>query len=81
MIAVDTNVLVYAHREDSAWHEPARIAGPQLHDARVAALCLHHGVQTLWSADRDFGRFPELEVRNPLLADTRARTCIKPPDG
>ena len=24
MIAVDTNVLVYAHREDSEWHAPAR---------------------------------------------------------
>lgn len=23
MIAVDTNILVYAHREDSAWHQPA----------------------------------------------------------
>lgn len=23
MIAVDTNILVYAHREDSAWHEEA----------------------------------------------------------
>ena len=23
MIAVDTNLLVYAHREDSEWHEPA----------------------------------------------------------
>ena len=23
MIAVDTNVLVYAHREDSEWHRPA----------------------------------------------------------
>ena len=23
MIAVDTNILVYAHRRDSAWHEPA----------------------------------------------------------
>ena len=23
MIAVDTNVLVYAHREDSEWHERA----------------------------------------------------------
>lgn len=23
MIAVDTNILVYAHREDSPWHEPA----------------------------------------------------------
>ena len=23
MIAVDTNILVYAHREDSTWHRPA----------------------------------------------------------
>ena len=23
MIAVDTNILVYGHREDSVWHEPA----------------------------------------------------------
>jgi len=23
MIAVDTNILVYAHRRDSEWHEPA----------------------------------------------------------
>lgn len=23
MIAVDTNILVYAHREDSPWHEKA----------------------------------------------------------
>ena len=23
MIAVDTNILVYAHREDSAWHDKA----------------------------------------------------------
>ncbi|MGH8512011.1 MAG: hypothetical protein ACREU8_11700 [Gammaproteobacteria bacterium] len=23
MIGVDTNILVYAHREDSEWHEPA----------------------------------------------------------
>jgi uncharacterized protein len=143
VIAVDTNVLVYAHREDSPWHEAAyarvaglaegrapwalpwpclheflaivthpriyapptplttamdqvqawleapnvvllgegegywpalraalevgRVAGPQVHDARVAALCRLHGVRELWSADRDFGRFPEISVRNPLL--------------
>lgn len=143
MIAVDTNLLVYAHREDSEWHVPAlslveglaagaapwavpwpclhefyaivthpriydpptpaaraldqidcwlespslvvlaetpgywrrlkallahaRIAGPQVHDARVAALCLHHGVRTLMSADRDFGRFPQLRTENPLV--------------
>lgn len=143
MIAVDTNLLVYAHREDSAWHDAAyariaalaegrgpwaipwpclheflaivthpriwspptppmtaldqveawleaprlvllseteaywptlraaldagRIAGPQVHDARIAALCQLHGVRELWTADRDFGRFPTLTVRNPLL--------------
>jgi uncharacterized protein len=33
----------------------------------VAALCSRHGVQELWTADRDFGRFPGLKVRNPLV--------------
>jgi toxin-antitoxin system PIN domain toxin len=144
VIAVDTNLLVYAHREDSTWHDAAyariaelaedktpwaipwpcvhefiaivthpriyapptppdaaidqvdawlespsvtllaepegywsklralvqdgRIAGPLVHDARVAALCLLHGVRELWSADRDFGRFSNLAVRNPLVS-------------
>jgi toxin-antitoxin system PIN domain toxin len=143
VIAVDTNLLVYAHREDSPWHTGAldrltelaegrvgwaipwpclheflaivthpriyapptplgaavdqidawlespsltllaesegywpevrsalvegRIAGPQVHDARVAALCRLHGVRELWTADRDFGRFPGLSTRNPLV--------------
>ena len=26
MIALDTNILVYAHREESEWHEPAERA-------------------------------------------------------
>jgi toxin-antitoxin system PIN domain toxin len=144
VIALDTNILVYAHREESSWHEPAsarvaelaesrspwaipwpclheffaivthpriyapptplaaaieqveawleapglvvlsegdgywralraaleggRIMGPQVHDARVAALCQLHGVRELWTADRDFGRFPDLVVRNPLVS-------------
>lgn len=143
MIAVDTNILVYAHREDSLFHEPAahalreldqrgpwavpwpcvhefygvithprmydpptsvgaalrtveelveadrtmmigeasahwtllrslvergRIVGPMIHDARIAAICLEHGVRELWSADRDFSRFPALKVVNPLVA-------------
>jgi toxin-antitoxin system PIN domain toxin len=136
MIAVDTNILVYAHREDASWHDAAyakileiaegrapwaipwpclheflaiithpriyslptplaaaidqveawlespslvllsetegywpelRAAGPLVHDARVAAICRDHGVRELWSADRDFGRFPSLTVRNPLV--------------
>lgn len=142
MIAVDTNLLVYAHRKDSQWHEPAARAvralaegaapwaipwpclheflaivthtriyapptpvaaaaaqvdawlasptlvlldegpgywemlagvlntskarGGQVHDARIAALCLHHRVAELWTADRDFSRFSGLATRNPL---------------
>jgi uncharacterized protein len=143
MIAVDTNLLVYAHREDSPWHDIAyarivdlaegrapwaipwpciheflaivthpriyspptpldkaidqveawlesptlvllsesadywpflrsavqggRVAGPQIHDARIAGLCQQQGVDELWTADRDFGRFSALTVRNPLV--------------
>lgn len=47
--------------------QQGKIAGPRVHDARIAALCLHHGVRELWSADRDFSRFPALTVRNPLV--------------
>jgi uncharacterized protein len=143
VIALDTNLLVYAHRRDSPWHEHAalclrtiaegkapwalpwpcvdeflaivtharifsppsplpraleqvaawlespvlvtltegegywsvlarlvrqsRVTGPRIHDARIAALCIHHGVRELWSADRDFSRFPDLRTRNPLV--------------
>jgi hypothetical protein len=143
VIAVDTNILVYAHREDSEWHQAAyqrlavlaegraawaipwpciheflaivthpkifkpptplaralgqvdawiespslvllaesqvhwerlrslllagKVAGPKVHDARIAALCLQHGVKQLWSADRDFGRFSAVTVTNPLI--------------
>ena len=44
-----------------------RVAGPQVHDARIAAICLAHGVSVLWTADRDFSRFPELKTVNPLV--------------
>ena len=44
-----------------------KIVGPRVHDARIAALCMQHGIRELWTADRDFSRFPELVVRNPLL--------------
>lgn len=44
-----------------------KVQGPMVHDARIAALCLAHGVRELWSADRDFSRFPALRVRNPLV--------------
>jgi toxin-antitoxin system PIN domain toxin len=52
-------------------HELARVGhvvGPAIHDARIAAICIRHGVRELWSADRDFSRFPQIKVRNPLIA-------------
>jgi toxin-antitoxin system PIN domain toxin len=45
----------------------AKLQGAMVHDAHIAALCLAHGVRELWSADRDFSRFPSLRVRNPLI--------------
>jgi hypothetical protein len=47
--------------------EGARAVGAQVHDARIAALCRLHGVRELWTADRDFTRFRDLKVRNPLV--------------
>lgn len=49
----------------------AKIEGPRIHDARIAALCLHHGVSVLWTADRDFSLFPDLKVKNPLINSGR----------
>jgi toxin-antitoxin system PIN domain toxin len=142
MIAVDTNILVYAHRKDSPWHSAAaaamaslaegrarwalpwpcvheffgvvthariydpassldaavdqieawlesptvelisedvgywqalrgtlragKISGPRVHDARIASLCALHGIRELWTADRDFSRFPDVPAKNPL---------------
>jgi toxin-antitoxin system PIN domain toxin len=144
LIAVDTNILVYAHRADSPFHEAAgaamvslaegaanwaipwpcvheflaivthpriyapptpiaraldqidawlesptlrllteseehwpvlraivsqaQVGGPKVHDARIAALCKQHGVRELWSADRDFSRFPDVDIFNPVVA-------------
>jgi predicted nucleic acid-binding protein len=45
-----------------------KVSGPPVHDARIAALCVTHGVRTLWTADRDFSRFPTLNAVNPLVA-------------
>lgn len=46
--------------------EESEVSGPQIYDARIAAICLEHGVSELWTADRDFLKFPSLRVRNPL---------------
>lgn len=81
MKAVDTNILVHAHRADSPHHSPARealrglvesglrwgVPWPCVHDARIAAICLAHGVDELLTADRDFSYFPDLRTTNPLV--------------
>ena len=46
----------------------SQVIGPRVHDARIAALCLVHGIEELWTQDRDFSRFPSLKTRNPLAA-------------
>lgn len=66
------NLLMLAEHEGylerlAAIAAPAKLQGGSIHDARIAALCLHHGVRELWSADRDFSRFPSLKTVNPLL--------------
>jgi uncharacterized protein len=47
--------------------EASHASGPKIHDARIAAICLLHGIDVLWTADRDFSRFPGLTVKNPIL--------------
>lgn len=43
------------------------VRGIKIHDAKIAAICLQHNVRELWTADRDFSRFPQLKTRNPLI--------------
>lgn len=55
----------YRHILEAVLRESG-ISGSKVHDARVAALCREHGIETLWSADRDFSRFSGIRVVNPL---------------
>ena len=48
-----------------------RIRGPIVHDARIAAICVAHGIAELLTADRDFAYFPELPTRNPFARGRR----------
>ncbi len=43
-----------------------RVRGPVIHDARIAAICMAHGVEELLTRDRDLSLFPELRRRNPF---------------
>lgn len=71
---LESPTLVLLCESDGHWPalrdllRSGRIVGPKVHDARIAALCMQHGVSELWSVDRDFGRFPHLSVVNPLVA-------------
>ena len=45
----------------------AKLTGPAVHDARIAAICVSHGIGELWRVDRGFSRMAAIRVRNPLL--------------
>lgn len=45
----------------------SKAVGPLVHDGRVAAICRASGVQEIWTADRDYSRFPGIVTRNPLI--------------
>lgn len=64
--AVEALAETVDHLDILAELVPPELAGGRVHDARIAAICLGHGVRELWSADRDFGAYPRLRVRNPL---------------
>lgn len=42
------------------------VVGGVVHDARIAALCIAHGVDALLTRDRDFSSFPELRTSDPF---------------
>jgi toxin-antitoxin system PIN domain toxin len=64
-------VVVYeSDASRSVWSAslaPASVVGAMVHDARLAAVCAVERVTALWTQDRDFSRFGELTVHNPLV--------------
>jgi toxin-antitoxin system PIN domain toxin len=70
---LESPTLVLLSESEQHWSElrelvtTGQVTGPRIHDARIAALCRQHGVRELWSADRDFSRFADLTVVNPLM--------------
>jgi predicted nucleic acid-binding protein len=65
--------LVLLSESDATWDilrdvvVKGRATGGTIHDARIATLCLENAIDELWTADRDFGRFRGVKVRNPLV--------------
>ncbi|MDE0106378.1 MAG: PIN domain-containing protein [Bryobacterales bacterium] len=72
MIAIDTNVLVYARRLLLPGTGYSRLpaegiqeeytVGNLVFDAQIVALCREHGVTCLLTEDRDFDRFREFRT-------------------
>jgi uncharacterized protein len=58
-------VAVVTGRTFGATRTPLPVAFDAL--ARIAAICLEHSVEELWTSDRDFARFPDLRIRDPLI--------------
>jgi hypothetical protein len=62
--------------DDRFWETYLRLTGDQpvrgnlVPDAHLAVLLHAHGVRTLYSRDRDFLKFPFLEVRDPFATST-----------
>lgn len=55
--------------EDTVEHDIIR--GNLVTDAHIAALMRQHGVGTIWTANRDFRRFPEIVSRDPYAEPTQ----------
>jgi len=45
------------------------IRGNLVTDAHIAALMRQHGVGSIWTADRDFRRFPDITAKDPYRSD------------
>lgn len=52
--------------------EEGQARGPLVMDAHLAALALEHGAR-IATTDRDFTRFPRLEILNPLESPSSSR--------
>jgi uncharacterized protein len=72
-LLLQSPTLVLLAESEQHWPElrallaTSQVTGARVHDARIASLCRQHGVRELWSADRDFGRFADFNVVNPLV--------------
>jgi len=44
-----------------------QVRGNGIPDAHLVTLMRQHGVRTIYTRDRDFRRFPDIEVRDPFV--------------